>query len=350
MKAIAVTPGQQGSASLRTVEEPEATDGPMLVETIAVGICGTDLEIARGDYGEAPSGDDYLIIGHESLGRVVEDPTGRFRPGQLVVGIVRRPCSHCANCHVGEWDMCRSGDYTERGIKGLHGYCSERYRIDPDFAVLLPDELSSVGVLLEPTTVVAKAWEHAERIGNRALFEPRTALVTGAGPIGLLAALLGVQRGLDVHVLDVVSSGPKPDLVHALGATYHSEKVTDLDISPDIVMECTGVPSVVFDVIERNGRNGVVCLTGVSSTGRSVTIDGGLVNREIVLQNDAIFGSVNANKRHYEHGVAALRQADNDWLRRLITRRVPIDNYDSAFERRSDDIKVIIEVAGAGSS
>ncbi|MDQ6873533.1 MAG: glucose 1-dehydrogenase [Actinomycetota bacterium] len=347
MKALTVTPGQVQSAQLRDVPEPSESDGPVLVEGIAVGICGTDVEIVNAEYGDAPPGVDYLVLGHENLGRVLEDPTGTFSAGDLIVGIVRRPDPvPCANCAAGEWDMCRNGEYTERGIKARHGYCSQRWRIEPEFAVRLPADTEDVGMLLEPTTVVAKAWEHVERIGSRAVFSPRTVLVTGAGPIGLLAALLGVQRGLAVHVLDQVTDGPKPDLVHDLGATYHSGSVDDLELQPDIVIECTGVPAVVFAAMHHNGRDGIVCLTGVSSLGRTLSIDIGALNREIVLENDVIFGSVNANRRHYEQGVDALAKADRSWLQRLVTRRVPLDRFAEALDRRPGDIKTVIELSG----
>jgi threonine dehydrogenase-like Zn-dependent dehydrogenase len=211
MRAITVVPGQRGSARLDELPEPVQAAGAVLVEALALGVCRTDLDITAGDYGWAPPGRQRLVLGHESLGRVIEAPAGGdFAPGDLVAGIVRHPDPvPCPNCAVGEWDMCRNGRYTEHGIKELDGFGSERWRIQPEFAVKIDPALGWLGVLLEPTTVVAKAWEHVERIGSRARFEPRRALVTGAGPIGLLAALLGRQRGLDVHVLDRVTSGPQ---------------------------------------------------------------------------------------------------------------------------------------------
>jgi len=213
--ALTVTPGRPYSAAVRKVPDPPDSDGPILVDALAVGICGTDREIVAGEYGAAPPGADCLVIGHESLGRVTEAPVGSgLATGDLVVGIVRRPDPvPCGNCAVGEWDMCRNGLYTERGIKGRHGYASERYRLHPESAVRLDPGQGIVGVLLEPTTVLAKAWEHVEHIGQRATWSPRRVLVTGAGPIGLLAALLGTRRGLDVQVLDRVESGPQPQLV-----------------------------------------------------------------------------------------------------------------------------------------
>ena len=346
MRALTVRPGEADSIRVRDVPEPPQTDGAMMVETVAIGICGTDLEIAAGEYGEAPPGEDVLVIGHESLGRVAQAPADSgFSAGDLVVGIVRRPDPvPCSSCAVGEWDMCRNGRYTERGIKGLQGYASERYRISPDFAVKLSPGLEQVGVLLEPTTVVAKAWDHISRIGNRAHWEPRTVVVTGAGPIGLLAALLGVQRGLEVHVLDVVEEGLKPQLVQALGAEYHTEPIGEIGLAPDIIVECSGVPSVVIEVLSRSGHGGIVCLTGVSPKGRNVTIDAGGLGREIVLQNDAIFGSVNANRAHYELAARALADADQKWLQRLITRRLPLERFEDAFQRHDDDVKVVLEM------
>ena len=212
--AVTVQPHTAGSAKVEDVPDPDERLGSVLVEAVATGVCGTDREITSGAYGWAPPGRDRLVLGHESLGRVLDPGTSGMQQGDLVVGIVRRPDPvPCPSCAVGEWDMCRNGQYTERGIKAVDGYMSERWRIEPEFAVHVAPELGELGVLLEPTTVVAKAWEVVGAIGQRAFWEPSTALVTGAGPIGLLAALLGVQRGLDVHVLDRAESGPKPDLV-----------------------------------------------------------------------------------------------------------------------------------------
>ena len=347
MKALTVQPLTANSARLEDVPEPPQADGPVLVETLAVGVCGTDVEIVSGAYGWAPPGRDRLVLGHESLGRVLEAPDGAgLSAGDLVVGIVRRPDPvPCGNCAVGEWDFCRNGEYTERGIKARDGYCSERYRIEPDFVVKVDPGLGSLGVLLEPASVVAKAWEQVERIGGRAHFAPKRALVTGAGPIGLLAALIGVQKGLDVHVLDQVTSGPKPQLVAALGATYHTGAVKDIGDAPDVVIECTGVGALVFDAMEHVGPGGVVCLTGVSSGGRSLDVDAGMLNRSMVLENESVVGSVNANRRHYEAGAQALAAADRNWLERVVSRRVPIDDWAAALERQPDDVKVVIELA-----
>jgi threonine dehydrogenase-like Zn-dependent dehydrogenase len=277
---------------------------------------------------------------------VLQAPSGSgLAEGDLVVGIVRRPDPvPCLSCSVLEWDFCRNGMYTERGIKEHHGYCSERYRITPDFAVKVDAALGLLGVLLEPISVVAKAWEQVDRVGGRAHWAPETVLVTGAGPIGLLAALIGVQRGLDVHVLDQVTEGVKPDLVRDLGASYHTGKVVDALEDPDVVIECTGVPALVFDAMTNVGTGGVVCLTGVSSGGHVLDVDEGLLNRSMVLENVAVVGSVNANRRHHEAAADALAKADRAWLERLVNRRVPLDRWQDALQRQPDDVKVVIEV------
>ncbi len=349
MKALGVTPGVKDSLELLDMEEPPQSEGSVLVETLAVGLCGTDKEIVSGEYGEAPPGSDHLVLGHENLGRVRSAPAGSgFSEGDLVVGIVRRPDPvPCEACAAGQWDMCRNGKYTEHGIKGRHGFARERYRADPDALVTLDPALAEVGVLLEPTTIVAKAWQHAEAIGKRAFFDPKVAAVTGAGPVGLLAALLGRQRGLEVHVYDMVKDGPKPDLVRSLGATYHSDSLTDSGVLADVLIECTGVPSVVMETITTHGLDTVTCLTGVSSTGKKMPVDVGAANREAVLGNDVVFGSVNANRTHYEEAATALKDADRSWLGRLITRRVPLDDFAEAFQRHDNDVKVVLDLEAA---
>lgn len=348
MRALALRPGVPGSLALHDVPEPPAQDGPVLVQGLQVGLCGTDDEIVAGRYGEAPPGADLLVLGHENLGRVLEaPPDSGLAVGELVVGIVRRPDPvPCAACAVGEWDMCRNGRYVEHGIKALHGFARERWRAEPSAVVRLDARLADVGVLLEPTTIVAKAWEQIDRIGRRAFFAPEVVVVMGAGPVGLLAALLGVQAGLEVHVFDLVAAGLKPDLVRALGATYHAESLPESGVAGDVLIECTGVPSVVVDVLTHGATDSVTCLTGVSPVGAFRSVDVGGFNRSTVLTNDVVFGSVNANRRHYDAAAAALLAADRAWLARLITRRVPLEAYSTAFVRQSDDVKVVLDLAG----
>ena len=346
MRAITVTPGVANSARLDEMPPP-AGDGTILVRNLALGVCGTDREIIAGEYGASPPGETRLVLGHESLGRVEEAPAeSGFAPGDLVVGVVRRPDPvPCPACAAGEWDMCRNGLYVERGIKERHGYGAEQFRIEPAFAIKVAPVLGILGVLVEPTSIVAKAWDHTERIGARShAWRPHTLLVTGAGPVGLLAAMMGAQRGLEVHVLDHSTGGIKPALVRDLGGTYHANGIAGLDgFEPDIVMECTGAPTLIRDVLGRTAPDGIVCLAGVTAPGHAFEFDIGRYNRTMVLNNETVFGTVNANHRHYEMAADALVRADSDWLKRLITRRVPIERWAEAFEHRPDDVKVIIE-------
>jgi glucose 1-dehydrogenase len=344
VRAITVQPGVARSARLDHLPEPPASAGSVLVRTLAMGVCGTDLEIVRGDYGAAPPGADRLILGHESLGKVVEAPRGSgLTPGQHVAGIVRQPDPvPCASCAVGEWDMCRNGQYTEHGIKALHGFGADYFRLEARFAVPVDSALGLAGVLTEPASVVAKAWDHIERIAARTVWRPSRVLITGAGPIGLLAALLARQRGFEVHVLDRVTDGPKPDLVRDLGAVYHSSSVREAGRGCDIAVECTGVSHLVLQVMHVLEPSGIACLTGVSSGGRSMPVDLGSLNRELVLENNVVFGTVNANRRHYEMAAQALAQADRGWLDRVINRRVPLERWSEALERQGHDVKPII--------
>jgi threonine dehydrogenase-like Zn-dependent dehydrogenase len=347
MKAITVEPKKPGTARFEDIPEPDAREGSVLVEAVAVGVCGTDVEIVEGKYGWAPPGKTRLVLGHESLGRVI-DPgaSSSLKKGDLVVGIVRRSDPvPCPNCAVGEWDMCRNGRYKERGIKEIHGFMSERWRTEPEYVIKLDPTLGMLGVLLEPMTVITKALEQVLAVGQRAFWEPKTVLVTGAGPIGLLAALrMSMRQDLQVHVLDRVETGLKPDLVRALGATYHSGSVLDLKFEPDVIVECTGVGSVIGDSYYKIGAGGVICLTGVGA--------GGITSRAVadiaaaaVLKNNVVVGSVNANKRHWYKASERLARLDRKWLSRLITRYEKPENFKQALERKPDDNKVVNQIS-----
>lgn len=347
MRALTFVPREKGSLAVEDVPEPHPGDGELLVQGLALGICGTDRELVRAEYGTPPPGRGRMIIGHESLGRVLESPPGSaFAPGDLVVGVVRRPDPvPCGACGNGEYDMCRNGRYTECGIKELDGFAAERWTVEEAYAVPVDPELESVGMLVETAAVVAKAWEQIERIGTRAWFRPSTVLVTGAGPVGLLAALFARQRGLKVHVLDRTEEGLKPGLVAGLGATYHASSTLEAfaQDKPDIIVECTGAGQLVIDALTTTAPGGIVCLCGLSSGGRAHRVDAGVINRDIVLENDVVVGTVSANPRHYRAAAAALREADRGWLERLITRRVPLSAALEAF-RPSHDVKTVIDL------
>lgn len=346
MRAITILPGVANSARLDTLPPPDRAEGALLVRTLALGVCGTDHEILAGLYGAAPPGAQRLVLGHESLGIVEEAPTDSgFAPGDHVVGIVRRPDPlPCAACAAGEWDMCRNGLYTERGIKELHGFGAEYFRLEPEFAVKADPALGLLAVLTEPASVMAKAWEHVAAIGRRGLIvAPSRLLVTGAGPVGLLGALIGVQRGLELHVLDRNREGPKPELVQALGGVYHTGPESLGDMQFDVIMECTAAAPVIAAAIARCAPAGIVCLVGVSVPGATRPFDIGGFNRKLVLNNEVVFGTVNANRAHYSLAAQALAQADRSWLSRLITRREPLERWREALMPQEGDIKAVID-------
>jgi threonine dehydrogenase-like Zn-dependent dehydrogenase len=345
--ALTFTPGTAGSARVEELDAP-AGSGAVLATGLALGVCGTDLELLAGDYGWPAPGSDRLVLGHVGLGRVQEAPAGSgLAPGDLVVGMVRHPDpGPCGCCATGRADLCRTGEYTERGIKELDGFGASAWRVDPERAIRVDAALGLPGVLVEPTSVVAKAWDRVDQAWTACGTEASRVLVTGAGPVGLLAALLGVQRGLEVHVLDREDAGPKPDLVRALGATFHTGRATDTGGPFDVVVEATGVGAVIVDALGVLAADGVLCLTGLSPRGRTLQVDMGGAGTDLVLGNRQVVGSVSASRAHYETAAAALASADPEWLERMITRRIPLSDAGAAasLERRPEDVKAVIDL------
>jgi threonine dehydrogenase-like Zn-dependent dehydrogenase len=328
----------------------------VVVRVLEVGIDGTDTEIDKGEYGEAPAGEEVLVIGHEALGRVlaVGEGVSAFRAGDLVVSTVRRP-DGCPNCQAGESDMCLWGNYTERGIKGAHGYMAQYYAESPAFMVKIPDTIRPFAVLLEPLSIVEKAIFQAWKIQERMVWTPQRAVVLGAGPIGLLATILLRLRGIEVHVFATTPPGDyRSQLIESLGAEYHNvqaQPITSLKDhlgQIDFILEATGVSAVAFQAMSAIGNNGVLCLTGVSGGNRQITIPGDVLNLGLVLGNRTVFGSVNANRRYFEMGVRHFAEADQQWpglFQKLITRRVPFAEFRSALDRQPNDIKTLLTLA-----
>jgi glucose 1-dehydrogenase len=358
MRAVAVTPKQPGSARQVELPIPTTARGMAVMRVLEVGIDGTDTEINEGLYGEPPPGAPFLVIGHEAISVVeaVGEGVSDFKPGDLVVSTVRRP-DDCPNCQVGESDMCLFGTYTERGIKGAHGYMGEYYSETPAFMVKIPPALRPFAVLLEPLSIVEKATFQAWKMQERMLWQPKRAVVLGAGPIGILGTILLRLRGLEVHVY--AKSAPESlqaRILTDLGATYQSvddHPVTGIknDLGQiDFVLEGTGNSEVAFDAMAQLGTNGVLCLTGVSAGNRSIEIPADVINLQMVLGNRVTFGSVNANRRYFEMGLEHFQQAERTWpgiFERLITRRVPFGDFLSALDRRPEDIKTLLTIAAA---
>jgi glucose 1-dehydrogenase len=344
-----VIPGKAGSLQLIDVPRPALSEGKALLRTGKIGICGTDLEIIQGAYGEAPLGSDYLILGHECLATVEEAPVSSrgLKKGDLVVPTVRRP-DGCLNCQSGESDMCLTGQYKEHGIKGLHGFCSEYSVSDVNFLVPVPAELSDVAVLLEPASVAEKGVLQTFKIQERMIWKPQRALVLGTGPVGLLTALLLRIRGLDITA---VATRPKDSLkariVDGIGGTYVN--ATDQPITGlgkfDLIMEETGVASLAVQAQGLLNNNGVFCLLGIYRANLA-TQDIGHTYDDIVLGNRITFGSVNANKRYFVNGIKdfkTIQQRFPGVLKSLFTRMVGLTDYAKAYSPTKDDIKSVID-------
>jgi glucose 1-dehydrogenase len=356
MKAIVIKPGVRNSIHMRDMPDPRMTPDRIAVKMIRVGLCRTDAELSHGLFGQAPKGDEYLILGHENFG-VVEE-VGRkvkgFKTGDFVVATVRRPC-RCYTCKAGQSDMCHDGAYQERGIMGRHGFMAEYYVESPQFLNRIPKRLADIGVLLEPMSVVEKGIDHAFLLQQRLDWKPKTGLVLGGGPIGLLAAAVMRTRGLDTHV---IGREPETDrraqLAKTMGAKFHSvatKTIFDVkkELPPiDIAVEATGVASVAFDAMQILGRNGVLCL--LSLTGGLTTADEPIekINQQLVLGNQVVFGSVNASPRHFAMGLKDFTVIERKWpgmLKQLITTRLPWDQYNTWFGQQAGGIKTTLEIS-----
>jgi threonine dehydrogenase-like Zn-dependent dehydrogenase len=330
VKALVVEPGVAHSTRVEDVDEPSG-DG-VLLRVLEVGVCGTDREISEGLYGTAPKGEKQLVIGHESLARVERDGGG-FSKGDVVCVTVRRSCGHCIACGEGAPDSCLTGDYSERGINRLDGFARELLLEEPSHLVPIPRSLGRLAVLAEPTSICTRGVRHALAIGTRQPWEPTRALVTGAGAVGLLSAMLLRLEGMHVCVASLEESSP---IAEALGAEYVSTKTTDLgDLDPfDIVVEAAGVAQLMLDGLGLLGRSGVCCLLGIDGREGKATIENKVVGVDAVLENRVLFGSVNAHHDDWVTGVQALDRARQEFpgaLEELIGLRVPLDRFDEAF-------------------
>ncbi len=332
IQALVVEPGSPHSTRVERVEEPSG-DG-VLIRPLEVGVCGTDREISEGQFGVAPPGAGRLVLGHEVLAAVARDGGG-FAKGELVCATVRRSCLHCRACAEGAPDSCLSGDYLERGITRLDGFARELVLEDPEQLVAIPRSLRELGVLAEPTSICARAVRHALAIGGRQPWEPRRALVIGAGSVGLLTTMLLRLEGLDVWTASLEPASPIAD---ALGARYVCLRGGAGDLAElglfDLVVEAAGDAQTMANSLGLLERSGIACLLGIDVRRQQVELDGRTIGLETVLGNRVLFGSVNAQRRDWVAGVEALERARTQWpgaLEELIGLRVPLDRFREAF-------------------
>ncbi len=365
MKAISVFPGKPNSVHMAEVPKPALDEVPngrgVLVKVLRVGVDGTDKEINAAEYGEAPPGFDFLVVGHEGFGRVesVGANVSEFKIGDYVVATVRRPGKSIYDL-IGTSDMTTDNTYYERGINLRHGYLTEYYVDDAEFIVKIPKDLKNVGVLLEPLTVAEKGIYQAYEIQRRLkVWRPRKAAVMGAGTIGLLATLVLRLRGLEVTTF---SRTPRPyknaDLIEELGARYvATPEVSILEGAKkyglfDLIFEATGNSGVVFASMQALGKNGVLVLASVTGGDKMIQVPADRINLEFVLGNKVMVGTVNANREYFDLGVRDMAQAEEEyrnWLSKLLTDRVQgLDNYADLFKKLASPdgaIKVFCQVA-----
>ena len=354
MKAGVVVPGQKDSAGFVEIDIPVPQKSEVLVKILEVGIDGTDMEINQGDYGESPPDQEFIILGHEALGKIEKTGDTDFRKGDLVMPVVRRP-DDCSNCQSGQPDMCIEGNYRERGIRGAHGFLREYVADEPRFLVRVPQDLRRVVILTEPLSIVTKGITQAMEFHRRSSNPVQTALVLGAGSLGLLTTALLRIQGINTYTLDILpKSSLKGQLVEATGATYLDGRDYHIDELPrqlgniDLIMEATGNSTVAFQATSALGINGVCCLMGVPAGDKLLEIRADYINLKMVLGNQMVFGMVSANRSHYECAALSLAEIEQEWpgwLVRLITRRLPLANFKDALQPHSKGIKTVIEIS-----
>ncbi|MCA9771412.1 MAG: glucose 1-dehydrogenase [Myxococcales bacterium] len=366
MRAVAAFPAEKKLRLIHRKPPSLEADTEVLVRIVDVGVCGTDREIARFDYGTPPRHANHLEIGHESLSQVVETGPGvtRVKPGDLVVLTVRRPCGHawCRACQEGRQDFCFSGDFTERGIKGRHGYMTELVVDDERFAHVVPPGLRDVGVLVEPLTIAEKAltqvWDVQDRMPWTVPGHPpgakhaRRAVVVGAGPVGLLGAMALRVRGFETWVYSrEPANGPRAQWVQSVDARYvSSEDATPAQLAEqvgniDLVYEATGASGISFRMIEVLGVNGVFIFTGVPGRKAPIEVDADLIMRNLVLKNQLVFGTVNAGPASFDAAIEDLAKFDQCWpkpLRSLIAPRHAPEEFEALLLGPPSGIKHVI--------
>lgn len=372
MKAIAIVPGTPGA---RIVDRPEPNicrPDHVKLRVLRVGICGTDREQLSAGQADAPEGHNELVIGHEMFGQVVAvgSSVTRVKPGDYAVFTVRRGCGQCAPCRMGRSDMCRTGDYRERGIKGLDGYQTEFVVDQEEYVVQVPPALEPTGVLMEPLSIVEKAIEEALRLlavlcpdagATPDWFCGRRCLVAGLGPIGLLAAMALRLRGGEVYGMDVVdASSARPQWLSVIGGHYvDGRQVPPNEVGKkvgmmDLILDASGIASLEFNLLDALDWSGVYVLVGIPGGNGPMPIAGAELIRQLVLKNQVMVGSVNAARGHFQTGAGDLEQARLKWgahLERLITHHYTPEQFVSSTDKHEpNSIKQVVEWAGVPAS
>ena len=367
MRAVGVVPGQREVRLIEHGTPKIAGANQVKIRSLEVGVCGTDREICTFVYGSPPDGFDYLVLGHESLGQVIEVGSGvsQFKPGDLVVPSVRRPCvhAHCLACREDKQDFCYTGDFTERGIKMTHGFLTEFYVDEEKYLTRVPAELRDVAVLVEPLTVAEKGLAQVRTIQQRLPWvDPKThagqfgsgknALVLGAGPVGILGAMLLLVHGFKTCVYSRSKApNPKSELIESIGAKYISCEVENVDQlaervgNIDLVYEAVGTAKISYDVLRVLGLNGIYVFTGIPAPRPAIGIEADIIMRNLVLKNQVVVGTVNADREAFAGAIRDLGIFLKRWpqaLRSIITGRYRIDQYRDLLLGKATGIKNVI--------
>lgn len=362
MKAVAVHPGEKRFGVISHAEPGTLGPREVRLHMLDIGICGTDKEIVAFEYGTPPAGSDYLVIGHESLGEVIEtgSEVTSLRPGDLAIPSVRRPCghAHCTACRAGRQDFCLTGDFVERGIKEAHGFMTEFVAEDERYLNHVPGSLRDLGVLVEPLTIAEKAMEQVWQVQKRlpwASAHEHTALVLGAGPVGLLGAMKLVLEGFKTFVYSrSAGSESRDDIVRGIGATWlPAEEIPVADLfkhmgAIDVVYEAVGASSLAFEVLPHLDANGVFVFTGVPGRKAPIQVDTDRLMRDLVLKNQVMFGTVNASHGSFASAVADLEAFQQRWPKEtgmIITNRIPIAQAEEPLSGKVPGIKNIISTS-----
>jgi len=369
MKAIAVTPTTKQVSIVNQTEPSISSPTEVKLRMIEAGVCGTDREICAFEYGTPPTGMEHLVIGHESLGEVVEvgAKVTRVKVGDIVVPMVRRPCphDHCTACRSSRQDFCFTGDFTERGIKQQHGFMAQFIVDDEKYMNPVPADMRDVAVLVEPLTIaekgLAQVWNIQQRlpwgcpiVPGKAQAHCHKAVVLGAGPVGLLGAMALVNADFDTYVYarEPVPN-PKAGVLELIGAKYFSAETHSLEAfaaevgNIDLVYEATGASRLAFDMIRHLGINGIFIFTGVPGRKAPVQVDTDLMMRNLVLKNQVVFGTVNAGRETFEASIRDLQIFKNAWpeaVKSLITGRFPVDAHRDLLVGKSTGIKNVIQL------
>lgn len=369
MKAVTVSPSTRRLTLDERAPPKLSGETEVLLRVLEVGVCGTDREICHFDYGMPPSGESTLVLGHEAVAEVVSigSAVRRVRKGDLVVPMVRRPCphAHCVPCRSGRQDFCVTGEFTERGIHGAHGFMTEYIVEDEAFLRLVPSSLRDVAVLVEPLTIAEKALIQLHHLqmrlpwacqigGNDGRMYCHSALILGAGPVGLLGAMAFQAAGYRTIVYSrEPATSEKASIVKAIGAQYLSAEEVSVAELPkfagtiDVIYEAVGASSLAFQAIHALGANGVFIFTGVPGRKAPIEVDTDRLMRNLVLKNQVMLGTVNADKDAFDAAVRDLGVFVERWpdaVRRLVTKH-DVGAFDALLRGEQRGIKNVLSFA-----